>query len=266
MREDDRRELQRKARPASASQKPRPAGQKKPIARPSTLNDEAYRKPPQKKKPVSRRDSEYLYPDDAYYRKPGARPAQRRPAQGVKKGKGSRKKRTNPLYLLFYTAFAVAVALLLSFLLRTFVFEVVQISGDAMYDTLQEGDWVLITKFDYQSANPMPRDIVSVGVKNTDQVVIRRVIATPGQRVEITGMGDTMIDGIALAEPYVTLRSYEPYPERTLPGSRYFVLSDNRSVTLDSRDDGRVGLVEKHRLGRVRAVVWPLSRRKDLTE
>ncbi|MDL2206237.1 signal peptidase I [Eubacteriales bacterium OttesenSCG-928-N13] len=290
MRDDDRTLQQRK--------KPRPAGSqatgtnksatRKPVARPSNMNDDAYRRPssssaqrqparkPQNRsdEPVrrpkstqgsasrpTRRDAEYLYPDDAYYRK-----GQPQRSSGKKSPtKKKKKKRTNPLYTLFYIAFAVVAALLVAFLLRSFVCEVVQVQGDAMAYTLDNGDWVLATKFDYRSqdSNPQMGDIVLVNLEKQNGKIIRRVVGLPEQTVEITGGGDTLINGETISEPNVSLMHYQAMEKREMERGRYFVMSDNRSVTMDSRDE-LVGNVKKNQLSKVRMVVWPPSKWKDL--
>lgn len=212
----------------------------------------------------NRREAEYLYPDDAYYKKASgkAHPASMRKPAKSKKGK---KKRTNPLYVLFYLAFAVVTALLISFLLRTFVFEIVRVNGDAMARTLMPGDWVIVTKFDYWTSDPELKEIVAVNVSSKDGVILRRIVGLPEQRVEIDSNGDTLINGELLGEEYVTLKSFDEYPEITLNRGRYFVLSDNRDneyeIKLDSRSDS-VGMVAKKDIvGKVRGIVWPPNRR-----
>lgn len=279
MRDDDRtqRPERTKARDASGTARPRPAASR-PVARPSTIKkDGAETRAPQgarkpaSAKPRPRRDLDYLYPDEAYYRKSeGAKVS----SSGSKKKKKKKKKRGSAMGTLLYSVFAVLAALLLAFVLKTAIVDVVRVSGDAMAHTLQEGDWVLVTKFDYWSGSPKQGDVVSVELDKIEGTIIRRVIAGPEQQirgddelatVEITAMGETLVNGETISEPYVSRMSYDAYPKTDLARGRCFVLSDNRQVTLDSRS-ADVGVVRKSQLNHARFVIWPPENWKSLDD
>lgn len=210
------------------------------------------------KKPVppevaARRRAEKLYPDDAYYQR-------KRPADaGKRPKKKSRKKRNNWGRSIAFTTVAVAAALLVSFLIHSFVFQVIRVSGDSMYSTLLDGDWVCITKYDYWTDAPQRGDIVAVSVQGGG-VILRRVVGMPGEKLAIDGNGDTLINGDPLGERYVTLKNYDEYPELGLPGGRYFVLSDNRSEKLDSRDPSVDVISRQNIIGKVKAILFPFER------
>ncbi len=202
---------------------------------------------------AARRRAEKMYPDDAYYQKKRPVDAGKRPK------KKSRKKRNNWGRAAAFSAIAVAAALLVSFLIHTFLFQVIIVSGDAMHSTLADGDWVCITKYDYWTHAPKQGDIVAVNVPGKG-VILRRVVGMPGETVAIDGNGDTLINGNPLGERYVTLKCYDEYPELVLPGGRYFVLSDNRQVKLDSRDPSVDIISRQSIVGKVRAILFPFGR------
>lgn len=264
MRDDRRMEGVTRVRPQTASTKSQSA---RPAAKNAAQRPAAGARIQGPQQPRARREAEYLYPDDAYYKKASAGKGRTSNAKGPasKRGKKGKKRRENPMRVLFYVAFAVVMALLISFLVRTFLFEIVRVSQDAMYDSLIDGDWVIVTKFDYWSDSPARGDIVAVNVSGQqDGVILRRVVGLPGETLSVDFNGDTLINGNPIGENYVTLRLYEELPEVTLPGGRFFVMSDNRTVKLDSRDPSIDVVRKSNIMGKARAILWPLSRSGQL--
>lgn len=189
----------------------------------------------------------------AYYEE-GYRPS--RPRR-----KKAKKRRTNPIMVVAYLVIAVLLAYGISFLLKEYVFEFVRVNGNAMAKTMMNGDVTIVGKTDYKDTMPKVGDIVAVRVGNDREVILRRVIATPGQTVEFTGH-ETLIDSQAIEEAYVELPSYDAYPAKTLPAGKYYVCGDNRTEVSDSRSE-LVGLVsEQDIVGRVRCVIWPIDHLK----
>lgn len=126
---------------------------------------------------------------------------------------------------------------------------IVIIDGSSMYPGLHSGDVVLYNKFVTCTNNEL-------AIAVTENVrVVKRVIATPGQKVDIDFIsGTVMVDGVALDEPYIidkTTPKYEVDFPQIVPEGKFFLLGDNRRVSLDSRS-AKVGMVdEKDILGRV---------------
>ena len=148
--------------------------------------------------------------------------------------------------------YILAVVMLLCLLL----FRMVVVQGASMYNTLIDGDKLLLlnSAFCYQ---PRQGDIVVVSKRSFDngKPIIKRVIATEGQTVDINfTLGIVYVDGVALDEPY----TYSP--TTTHEGMQFplvveegciFVLGDNRAVSRDSRST-QIGLIDKNEvLGRV---------------
>lgn len=153
---------------------------------------------------------------------------------------------------------SIAIALIIVFLVRTFLFTMIRVDGTSMLETLQDGDRVAATIIDLKLNGPQRGDIVICTYPGADHLCIKRVIGLPGDTLEIKE-GVTYINGEQLDEPYVTHpKSHEYYGPITLTDS-YFVMGDNRAVSRDSRD-GTVGPLSKDAIaGKARLRLWPLS-------
>ena len=156
----------------------------------------------------------------------------------------------NTIYMLITVA---AVAVLVAVLLMP----VLQIYGTSMAPTLNEGEIVLSVK----SGEFKTGDIMAFYYNNN--VLIKRVIAQPGDWVDITEDGTVYVNNVMLEEPYLIDKAYGetnikfPYQ---VPESRIFVLGDHRSVSIDSRNTA-VGCVASEQIvGRIVYRVWPFDR------
>ena len=129
------------------------------------------------------------------------------------------------------------LSVILVFLL---LFRVIVVTGDSMYDTLWDGDFLLLLSNVFYS-RPEQGDIVVISKKSFDdgKPIVKRVIATEGQTVDIDfEQGIVYVDGQALQEPYIrdltTQDRGTRFPLTVAPGC-IFVLGDNRPVSRDSR-------------------------------
>jgi signal peptidase I len=89
--------------------------------------------------------------------------------------------------------------------------------------------------------------------------LIARVIGLPGETVRARG-GRVYVNGTPLTEPYVnaTCRGTADFAPVKVPAGRYFVMSDNRCKSLDSRKFGTIAQTSV--IGRAYVVVWPSGR------
>ena len=138
------------------------------------------------------------------------------------------------------------MAILLVFLL---FFRVIVVSGDSMYSTLLDGDYLLLLgNLFYQE--PEHGDVVVISKDSFDngKPIVKRVIATEGQTVDIDFENAVVyVDGIALEEPYInsptSFNEGTVFP-LTVADNCIFVLGDNRGVSRDSRDPA-IGQVDR---------------------
>ncbi|MFA6095844.1 MAG: signal peptidase I [Candidatus Paceibacterota bacterium] len=133
-------------------------------------------------------------------------------------------------------------------ILRVFVFETFFVRGDSMAPTLLDGDFVFVNKLAYVGdLKPERTDVVVVIPRVLPQKVVKRVIGLPGERFEIISekivIKDSRTDsGVTLDEPYL---EFPNTPEigkvkTNIDPGEYFLLGDNRRVSIDSRELGMV--------------------------
>ena len=158
--------------------------------------------------------------------------------------------------------------ILLVFLL---FFRLIVVSGDSMYSTLLDGDYLLLLgNLFYQE--PEQGDIIVISKQAFDngKPIVKRVIATEGQTVDILD-GTVYVDGIPLEEDYINSPTY-PYGGS---GTQFpliveenciFALGDNRGVSRDSRDP-MIGQIDKREiLGKAILLMIPGTSHGDLPQ
>lgn len=153
----------------------------------------------------------------------------------------------------------VAIMLIIAFSLRLFVIEPIRVEGDSMYPTLHDEERMLVTKFPYWFSAPEPGDIIICFYPGYTKSCVKRVIAVGGDTVYITG-GRVYVNGQPLDEAaYWNDYVLSEYPAEVVPDGCVFVMGDNRNHSTDSRSS-LVGAIPLYRVvGRVEAVVWPLT-------
>ena len=133
-----------------------------------------------------------------------------------------------------------------------FLFRVVVVIGPSMYNTLLDGDrLVLMSNTIYR--NPQRGDIIVASKQTFDdgECIIKRIIATEGQTVNIDfQQGVVYVDGIALQEDYAytptTMWEGMEFP-LVVPEGCYFVMGDNRNASKDSRNP-QIGFIDQREI------------------
>lgn len=151
---------------------------------------------------------------------------------------------------------SLAVVAAIAILIATLWMPVLQITGASMTPTLIDGQFVVAMKTD----DFEPGDITAFYYNN--KILIKRVIASAGDWVNIEENGDVYINGILLEEPYIQEKALGecnielPYQ---VPDGKVFVMGDDRAVSLDSRTTAVGPVSSEQVLGRVVLRVWPMA-------
>ena len=152
-----------------------------------------------------------------------------------------------------FTLITVAAA---AVLVAVLFMPVLQIYGTSMSPTLTEGNIVLSVK----GSGFETGDVVAFYYNN--KILVKRVIAQPGQWVDISKDGTVYVNDMPIEEPYLTDKAFGecdielPYQ---VPESRIFVMGDHRSVSIDSRSSTIGCIAEEQIVGKIVFRVWPLT-------
>jgi len=130
----------------------------------------------------------------------------------------------------------------------------VRVDGLSMNPTLQNGEYILVSKLSYKIGTPSRGDIIVFSYPaDQRQDLIKRVIGLPGETVTIRN-NEVLINGAKLDEPYI---AQEPIysGEWTVGEGELFVLGDNRN---DSKDSHQWGLLpQENIIGKALLIYWP---------
>jgi len=111
-----------------------------------------------------------------------------------------------------------------------------KVYGLSMLPSVYEGDYILVNKASYVFTEPERGEIIVFrSPRNPESDLIKRIIALPGETVEIKG-GKVFIDGSPLTEQYVMESCKYEMPPQEVPADHYFVLGDNRNNSADSHN------------------------------
>ena len=179
-----------------------------------------------------------------------------------KRNETKQERKYTPQQTLFKEARDIIVVLLVFMLVYILCFRMVIVVGGSMYDTLVNGDrLILISNVLYR--NPKAGDIV-VASKDSfrdGECIVKRVIATEGQEVDIDFTnGNVYVDGVLLEEDYIYTPTmlYEgvSFPLVVEEGC-IFVMGDNRMDSKDSRST-EIGLIDcREILGKAVFLLFP---------
>lgn len=168
---------------------------------------------------------------------------------------------------------ALLIAVVLAFVIRSFVVQAFKIPSGSMLQTLQIGDHLLVNKFIYGLRVPFT-NIIMVDFKapafgdiivfefpeDPSKDFIKRVVGIPGDTIEVRE-GVVYRNGVKLEESYTQhtgMLTIDPrrddMPPRTIPDGKFFVMGDNRDESYDSRF---WGLVDREKiLGKALIIYW----------
>ena len=167
---------------------------------------------------------------------------------------------------LFQWVLVILGAVILAFLIDTFVIVNAQIPSGSMENTIMTGDRVFGNRLAYKFSDPKRFDIIIFKYPDDEsQLFIKRIIGLPGETVEIhdgniyINGSDTPLEDVDIKEPMEG--SFGPY---TVPEGCYFVMGDNRNNSRDSRYWENTFVSEDEILGKAVLRYWPLNEIKLL--
>lgn len=151
----------------------------------------------------------------------------------------------------------LVVVAAISVLVATLWMPVLKIYGSSMDPTLENGQIVVSIKTKKLKSG----DVVAFWQGN--KLLVKRVIASPGQKVDIDVNGKVFVDGKAISETYLDSESLGntdiDFPHQ-VEESRWFCMGDNRESSIDSRS-ATIGDISKEQIeGKVLFSVWPLNK------
>ncbi len=128
--------------------------------------------------------------------------------------------------------------------LTRYVLLVGQVVGTSMTPTLEPGERYAINRLAYRRQAPARGDIVAVRLPSESDLIVKRIVALPGEQVAMRG-GLVLVNGTVLQEPYLkpgtqTAAKRMGSAVRKMADDCYFLLGDNREASADSRIDGAV--------------------------
>lgn len=166
------------------------------------------------------------------------------------------KQRLRKRGLVIKGASVLVVIIAISILVSTMWMPVLKIYSASMEPTLEKGNIVVAVK----KMNVKSGHLMAFYIGN--KTLIKRVIAGPGDWVDIDENGNVFVNETLVEEPYVsgkkTGESDIEFPYQ-VPESRYFVLGDNRAISMDSRSEYIGCISEDQIIGEVVIRIWPIS-------
>ncbi len=165
---------------------------------------------------------------------------------------------------------SIALAVVIALVIRNFVFTLVEVEGESMYPTLEDGDRLFTRIVAYTA--PKQGDIIifnpSISEQdrspNKDLAYVKRVIAVEGQTVDINADGSVSVDGVTLEEEYISEQirgiglNATVFPF-TVPEDTVFVLGDNRNKSHDSRSKDVGAVPVENIIGKAQIRLLPLD-------
>lgn len=161
-------------------------------------------------------------------------------------------------------------AMFIIILIFIFLLRIVTVEGESMNATLDDKDRVIITHLNY---TPKRDDVVVANSSVLNKTIIKRVIGVGGDTVKIDyNVNKVFVNGEEISNEHINgtminkgmfdpnyLISDGVYQYK-VPDGKVFVMGDNRNNSTDSRDKLVGAIPEDKVIGRVRAVIWPLSK------
>ncbi len=154
----------------------------------------------------------------------------------------------------------VITALILAFLLRSFVFVLATVDGPSMEPTLQNNEKILVTRYSYYFHEIERGDVIVCRFDNENypDYYVKRVVALGGETVKIEN-GIVYVNDVPLEENYIKEPPRNDMEEVLVPVGYVFVMGDNRNNSTDSRKSYIGPIAQELVIGKARCILFPLS-------
>lgn len=155
------------------------------------------------------------------------------------------------------TIYSLITVAAIAVLVATLWLPVLQVYGNSMTPTLQNGEIIFTVKMSEFEQG----DIISFYYNN--KILIKRVIARSGEWVNMDADGNVYVNETLLDEPYLDEKAFGdcnielPYQ---VPEGRVFVMGDHRSTSVDSRNSAVGCVAQEQIVGKLLFRVWPLEK------
>ncbi|MFC2950277.1 signal peptidase I [Virgibacillus sediminis] len=153
---------------------------------------------------------------------------------------------------------AIVVALLVAFILRSFVFATSIVEGESMEPTLEDGERVIFNKIVYLLDEPDRGDVVII--ERPSKNYVKRIIGLPGETIEIRH-SELYINGERYEQTFlneIDLQRTGNIGQVHIPEGSYYVMGDNRAISKDSRNG--LGFIEEESIiGKTEVIIYPFS-------
>lgn len=152
------------------------------------------------------------------------------------------------------------------FVVPKYVLQRTVVKGHSMENTLHTGESLLVEKVSKHFSDPDRYDIIVFHPKGEpkEEYYVKRVFGLPGETIQIKG-NDVYINGKIIEDGYgktIMLEGDEGTATEpiTLGEDEFFVLGDNREVSLDSRDEGLGPISRTDIVGKSLIRIWPINK------
>lgn len=157
---------------------------------------------------------------------------------------------------LYNTVASLAVVAAIAVLISMLLLPVLRVTGTSMTPTLLNDQLLICNK----RSNFESGDIVAFYLNN--KILLKRVIGTAGDVIDIAEDGTVYVNGEKLDEPYVKELAFGECDIRLpyqVPDNRIFVMGDHRSVSIDSRSTSVGCIADEYIIGKVIFRIWPFD-------
>ena len=155
------------------------------------------------------------------------------------------------------TVYTLIIVAAVAVLTATLWLPVLQIYGNSMTPTLQDGEIIFTVK----TSKFEPGDVIAFYYNN--KILVKRVICGPADWVNMDEDGTVYVNGTELYEPYLVDKALGdcnielPYQ---VPDGKVFVMGDHRSTSVDSRNTAVGCVAQEQVVGKIIFRIWPLNR------